>query len=110
MCVSWYIFLPNFIAVHYLKDQSSVEGSGNSNKRLRSLSQGEKTADHGAPPSAASDAHSKEDDDVEQENSKRKVMLKFTLDGHALFSCSGGSLQMKLKAVRFYICLAICFE
>lgn len=81
MCVSWYIFLPNVIAVHYVKDQSSVEGSGNSNKRLRPLSQGEKTADHGAPLSTASDAHSKEDDDVEQENSKRKVMLKIHFGG-----------------------------
>lgn len=83
-------------------DQSSVEGSGNSNKRLRSLSQGEKTADHGAPPSSASDAHSKEDDDVEQENSKRKgVKRKRSTRSRKLKEPSDPS-QMTMQHLIYY--------
>ena len=67
-----FLISPNFIVFNlYLKEQSPSECSGSRSKRLHTLSEEEKTADHGVLPSVSSDVHNKEDD--EEEDNKRKV-------------------------------------
>lgn len=65
--------LTNFTVFDRVKEQCSVENSGNKNKRSRTLSEREDTTDHAIPPAATSETHGKEDNDEEEDNGKRKV-------------------------------------
>ncbi|KAJ7392214.1 Transcription factor TFIIIB component B [Desmophyllum pertusum] len=61
----------------HINEQSAVECGGSSrNKRLRTLSEGEKNTDHAMPPVAVSDIHDKEDDDDEEDNKKKGLKRK----------------------------------
>jgi len=59
-------------------DQSSVERGGSRNKRLCTLSEGEKNADHAVPHAAIPDCHGKDDDndDDDEEDNKKKGLKR----------------------------------
>ena len=66
----------NFTLFDNVKEQSSVDNIESKSKRSQTLSEGEKTADHGISPAATSETHDKGDDD-EEDNGKRKVQMEF---------------------------------
>lgn len=59
-------------------EQSSTERGGSRNKRLRTLSEGDKNADHAVPGDAVPDIHGRDDDDDndDEEDNKKKGLKR----------------------------------